>query len=93
MIGGPVGTIADRIQALSDHLVGTEATYEGTYRKRTKNVSGTITGIEFGGCSITNARGQFIGVRLCIKPKGKRPVWTWVIADEWTDCEGGGAVA
>lgn len=75
--------ITERIEVLSKLLVGQEMTYEGQYGKRTKNVRGIVKAVEFAGCSITNARGEYLGIRFLIKPKGKRPVWTWAMADEW----------
>lgn len=78
-----MSTIAERIEELSVLLIGQEMTYEGSKGKLTKSVDGVVTAVEFAGCSISNARGEWLGIRLLIKPKGKRGVWTWALADEW----------
>lgn len=75
-------TIGERIEALNKHLVGTEANYEGSKGKRTKKVSGVVKEVRFAGCSISNDRGEWMGIELLIKPKVGRAVWTWAMPDE-----------
>lgn len=77
-----MNTIGERIEELNRHLVGTRASYTGSKGKRTKNVAGTIKEVRFAGCSISNPRGEFLGIEFLIKPDKGRAVWTWAMPDE-----------
>jgi hypothetical protein len=69
---------------ISDHaqsMVGQVVHYTGNRPDR--DVRGTITAAEFAGCTVTNERGKWLGVRFRIKPlDGGRAFWTHAMPDE-----------
>lgn len=77
-----MSTISERVEELRLQYIGKTLIYRGESRTgRVTEIEGTVTDVAFAGCSISNDRGEWLGIKFRIR-NGRRHIWTAAMPDE-----------